>query len=370
MNNAIFTTIAATGFTVAFFHAAIPTHWLPFVLASRAQKWNRTKTLLVTALASGGHVLFTTVLGFLVVWLGIGLSKKIGDSFPLIAGGTLILFGLYYLIRQFHGGGHGHHHWFAGHSHTHEPHSHERGHAHTHEHAQHGHDHGEHGGMLVDLGHGFVEISVFETGVPPRFRLHFYDSKQQPLSTLPRADITIESVRPDGKRQLFQFKTIEDFLESTSEIPEPHEFRAILKISHGNHGHTHEINFTEDHHHHEHAETDHSAFHAERDALSKGEQPQRTSDRIAIGSLFALLTFSPCEGFLPVYLTGIKFGWLGFFVLSAILAGATLAGMILFTWLTLTGLEKLKLKWFEKYETGVLGALLCALGVLIMLFEH
>ena len=44
MNSAVLTTIAATGFTVAFFHAAIPTHWLPFVLVSRARGWSRGKT--------------------------------------------------------------------------------------------------------------------------------------------------------------------------------------------------------------------------------------------------------------------------------------------------------------------------------------
>src|SRR4051812_50179883 len=43
MNSAMLTTIAATGFTVAFFHAAIPTHWLPFVLVARARGWRRGK---------------------------------------------------------------------------------------------------------------------------------------------------------------------------------------------------------------------------------------------------------------------------------------------------------------------------------------
>jgi hypothetical protein len=225
--------------------------------------------------------------------------------------------------------------------------------------------------MLVNLGHGFVEISVFETGVPPRFRLYFYNSKQRPLVSLPGADVTIETVRPNGERQVFQFKAMEIFLESTSEIPEPHEFRAILKIAHGDHAHIHEIDFKEDHPHgdeqfHEHE----SPFHAERESLAEGKQPKPTSDWVAIGSLFVLLTFSPCEGFLPVYLTGIKYGWFGFFVLSAILAGATLAGMMLFTWLTLTGLEKLNLKFFERYETGILGGLLCLLGILVIVFEH
>ena len=83
-----------------------------------------------------------------------------------------------------------------------------------------------------------------------------------------------------------------------------------------------------------------------------------------------MLTFSPCEGFLPVYLTGIRYGWMGFALLSAILAGATLAGMVIFTWLTLIGMEKLKLKFVEKYESGILGGALVLLGVLVIVLEH
>src|SRR6476659_522310 len=105
MNEAVFTTIAITGFTVAFLHAAIPTHWLPFVLTGRVQKWSRGKTLLVTAVCGSGHVLFTAVLGFLGAW------------FPRIAGGALLVFGLFYVYRQFSGHGHGHSHMFGGHHH-------------------------------------------------------------------------------------------------------------------------------------------------------------------------------------------------------------------------------------------------------------
>ena len=48
---------------------------------------------------------------------------------------------------------------------------------------------------------------------------------------------------------------------------------------------------------------------------------------------------------------------------------ATIAGMVAFTGLALTGIEQVKLRSFEKYEAGVMGALLCAVGVLIILFE-
>src|SRR5207253_8312332 len=147
MNQTVLTTIALTGFGVAFFHAAIPTHWLPFVLTARVQKWNKSKTLLITTLAGLGHVLFTAALGFLVAWCGIALSDRVGGWFPWIAGGALLAFGLYYVIQQFRGKGKGHSHLFAGHS------------------PDHGEvEHGSHDGLLVNLGHGFVEITVFETG--------------------------------------------------------------------------------------------------------------------------------------------------------------------------------------------------------------
>jgi hypothetical protein len=85
--------------------------------------------------------------------------------------------------------------------------------------------------------------------------------------------------------------------------------------------------------------------------------------------LLAVLTFSPCEGFLPVYLSGISYGWAGFLLLSGVLATATLAGMVTFTWLSVAGLERLKLAALEKYENAILGGLLVLLGITVMIFE-
>jgi hypothetical protein len=96
----------------------------------------------------------------------------------------------------------------------------------------------------------------------------------------------------------------------------------------------------------------------------------RRSDWAAIGGLFLMLTLSPCEGFLPVYLSGVKFGWYGFVVLSVILAVGALAGMTLFTWLALVGLGRFKVSYFERWEAGLLGGFFCALGLLVVLLEH
>jgi len=104
MNETVLTTIMITGFGIAFFHAAIPTHWLPFVLTARAQRWNRAKTLMITALAGSGHVLFTATLGSLVAWLGIELSARIGIWFPRIAGDR---FQIHHTTLQFETPDHG-----------------------------------------------------------------------------------------------------------------------------------------------------------------------------------------------------------------------------------------------------------------------
>ena len=335
-----FLSIAATGFIVAFAHAAIPTHWLPFVLTGRGQRWGKAKTLMVVALCGSGHVLFTTLLGVLVVWLGIETSKWTGNIFPWIAGGALILFGLYYLVRQARGGGHGHSHFGGGHSHGANPDVHG------------GHDHASEA-KRIDTGHGVLVLEVFEDGVPPRFRLRASGAPE----SLPRAGaLSLETVRAGGTRQTFSFVDRSTYVESVEEIPEPHEFTARLRIAHGAHAHHHEVRFEE----HTHADAG--------QPVAPARVGVATSDRAAILSLFTLLTFSPCEGFLPVYLSGITYGWMGFLTLSAVLAFATIAGMVVFTWLTMAGMERLRLGFLERYESGILGTLILFLGIGIIFF--
>lgn len=347
MNAPVLTTIAVTGFTIAFLHAAIPTHWLPFVLAGRVQKWSRARTLLVTAVCGSGHVLFTAALGVLVAWLGIAVSERVGAWFPRIAGGALLLFGLFYVYRQFTGHGHGHSHLFGGHGHGHEDAA--------------GHEHGPHGGPLVDTGHGNIELSVFETGVPPCFRLYFTDASGRATPSPAPAEIALSTLRPDGTRQDFSFQIAPEYLESLEDIPEPHEFTVTVELRHGGHSHEHTIEFVE---HHDHGAHGHApAAEAPPPAAAK-------SDWAAMVSLFAMLTFSPCEGFIPVYVSGVRYGWGGFALLTLILSVATIAGMVTFTWLTLIGLEKLKLRWLERYESGVMGGLLCLLGLFVIVFER
>ena len=134
----------------------------------------------------------------------------------------------------------------------------------------------------------------------------------------------------------------------------------------GGHGHVHLFDGHSHRHHHYHlGESIEEQEHALEEDWSR-----RRSDWAAIAGLFALLTFSPCEAFLPVFLTGAKYGWIGFALLSGVLAIATIAGMITFTWLTLLGLQRLRFKMLEKYEPLIVSAVFCLLGTLVIIFEH
>jgi hypothetical protein len=352
MNETVLTTIALTGFGIAFFHAAIPTHWLPFVITAKAQRWDRNKTICVTALAGTGHVLFTALLGLLIAWFGIALHDKIGAWFHWIAGGALLLFGLFYVYRQLSGAGCGHSHLFGGHSsHGTSP------HLHVHEHAP--LQPGPHGGALIETGNGLVEIAIVKDAESAKFRLYPVSSQKHAAGAAPAASMTLETIRPNEERQSFSFQNADGYLVSTQPISMPHEFTAILSVPHGNHVHAYETHF--------HKQSEHKL--AEEAVEIVAPQRGRISDRVAITSLLALLTFSPCESFLPVYVSGVRYGWMGFALLTAILSIGTVLGMVSFTWLTLSNLEKLNLRFLEKYESGIIGGLLCTLGVLIIVLE-
>jgi cation diffusion facilitator family transporter len=96
-------------------------------------------------------------------------------------------------------------------------------HGHGHGHAHEGHDHDE--AHRISIGAGTVVLEVFEDGVPPRFRL-----RSETGPALATQDTLVETVRPDGTRQLFTMKDQGGYLESVDEIPEPHAFTAHIRI--------------------------------------------------------------------------------------------------------------------------------------------
>ncbi len=115
---------------------------------------------------------------------------------------------------------------------------------------------GPHGGPLIAIADGRVEISVFETNSPPHFRLYFFDQKNQPQAQSSET-LTIETVRPLGGHQVFALRARDGFLESTSAIPEPHEFEVILTVTEGGERHAYTTRFTEQAHGHAHDTSGH-----------------------------------------------------------------------------------------------------------------
>jgi hypothetical protein len=100
------------------------------------------------------------------------------------------------------------------------------------------------------------------------------------------------------------------------------------------------------------------------------ERGPAMSDRSAVLGLVTVLTLSPCEAFLPVYLSGAPYGWEAFGLLSVVLTCAAVASMVGFAGLSMAGARWLGLKAVERSEGLVLGAALCALGVLVIVLER
>lgn len=210
MSSTFLVTLSATGFSVAALHAAIPTHWLPFVMIGRARGWSRRRTLAAVALAGGGHILATTTLGVALALFGWDINEHYDTAFHWVVSALLVGLGAWIAFRSPH-------------------------------------------------GHGCEHCS--------------------------------------GRRF----------------IPAP-------------------------------------------------------TDRAALWGLFLTLTLSPCELFLPVYLTAAPYGWPGIVWLSAVLAVATLGGMLTLTWLTLHGAARVR--WLDRLDGRVLGGLLALLGIATVAIKH
>lgn len=132
------------------------------------------------------------------------------QAIPIAVVGLLVNLASVWLLSGDH---HGHHH---GHSH---------GHGHGHEHA-----HEDEAQRIIGTG-GVFAVSIFEDGVPPVFRV----SPETASTKLVADTVSITTIRPDGSRQTFSFADRGAYLESKEDIPEPHAFKAIVRLPDGEH---------------------------------------------------------------------------------------------------------------------------------------
>lgn len=108
----------------------------------------------------------------------------------------------------------------------------------SHDDHDHGHGHGEeehseeqvrgqHGGRLLEKGSFSLELKIFETGVPPQYRIYAYNDGKSISPGDFTAEVSLE--RLGGRVDNFSFSPVQDFLTSEKEVEEPHSFDVNIK---------------------------------------------------------------------------------------------------------------------------------------------
>ena len=164
-------------------------------------------------------------------------------------------------------------------------HGHDHGHSHGHGHAAHADEHDE--SHSIATRHGLIVLDVFEDGVPPRFRLH-----AETGPALAALNSTVETVRPDGTRQLFAMADRGGYIESVDEIPEPHAFTAHVRIE----GEQHDVVFEEHDHAHVAAGRDNNMRAAVVHVIADAAVSVLVIVGLGLASVFGWLWMDPLAG--------------------------------------------------------------------------
>ena len=373
---------------VGVLHTIVPDHWVPITLIARQRGWSKPETARAALQAGIGHALSTLLIAS-VVWLaGVAVATHFGHVVDTAASIALVAFGGWIAIsawRELRGG--------AGH-----------GHSHGHDFAHFGGG-GIHGPELqrIPTDHGELELSIYEAGVPPRFRL-----------TGAHADaVKLETLRPGGARQVFLFANRGSYWESAEQIPEPHGFDIMVTAVHGDHAHTYDAQFVEhdhghdDDHGHDHEQepaddplyvplrgdtavlTRHVHVHRHgrgaahthwHDHASAAAHPvtatmeadpplhdhrHKTSARTA---LLLILGSSPMVEGIPAFFAAGKYGIGLIITMSIVFAISTIATYVLLCVYSTAGLQRVRLGAFERYGEVLSGAFIAFVGVVFWIW--
>lgn len=113
-----------------------------------------------------------------------------------------------------------------------------------HHHEDHHHDESE----IIHNALGTLTLSINEEGQLPHWRIDINDGYQWDAK-----DIVVQTTRDDGRVQQFSFSCHAGVIQSTVDIPEPHQFEVSICLSHQNQQFEETFYFEEHHHHHDHA---------------------------------------------------------------------------------------------------------------------
>jgi nickel/cobalt transporter (NicO) family protein len=319
---------------VGVLHTIVPDHWVPITLIARQRRWSAAQTARVALKAGAGHVLSTLAIA-LVIWIaGVAVATRFGHWVDTIASAALVGFGAWIAIsawRDLRRGdrpGHGH----------------DPGHRHSHNLSPFPASSSVHGPELQKIGaaEGIVELSIFETGVPPHFRVTG-DFSDSPL---------LETQRDDGGRQTFTFNSRGDYWESVEEIPEPHQFAVTLTINHDGHTHTYSSRFSE----HQHSHAGHHHVHPHPDATK-----HRTALLLILGS-------SPMVEGIPAFFAASRYGVGLIILMSVVFAATTIATYIVLCVYSTAGLQRISLGPIERYGEVLSGGFIALVGLTFWLW--
>lgn len=89
---------------------------------------------------------------------------------------------------------------------------------------------GPHNGRMLRDGDFALEMTVFEDGIPPEYRLYAYQGGKPLAPNDVSASVTIK--RLDGEVTTFSFRPDQDYLRGNATLVEPHSFDVSASASH------------------------------------------------------------------------------------------------------------------------------------------
>jgi nickel/cobalt transporter (NicO) family protein len=329
---------------VGVLHTIVPDHWVPITLIARQRGWSNGQTARAALQAGTGHVITTLILAAIVWLAGVAVAAKFGHWIDTISSIALVAFGLWIAIsswRELRSG--------DGHGHSHGPH----GHTHDFSHLAGANNSADsiHGPELQRMygEHGVLELSIYEFGQPPRFRLTA--TRPQTVETL-----TVETVREDGSRLSFPFQQRGAYWESLGDIPEPHGFDVNVTVGHEGHAHSYQTAFAE--HEHHHGDHDH---HEPNDQVTAKKTSSRTALLLILGS-------SPMVEGIPAFFAAGKYGLSLILVMALVFAASTILTYVLLCVYSAASLQRVKFGALERYGEVLSGAFIAAVGLTFWVF--
>ncbi len=312
---------------VGVLHTIVPDHWVPITLIARQQGWTRAETAKASLRAGTGHVLSTLAIALVVWFAGVAFAQRFGhyvdtaSSLALIGFGGWIAFSALVEMRVGH-----------GHSHTH-------GHNHSRS------DDPVHGPEQQEIAtaHGALRLSIFETGIPPHFR----------LTGMHDETVVLETIREDGSRQAFAMADWGGYWESIGPIPEPHQFSVTVNLELDGHTHSYRTEFAE----HEHD------GHGHGDISPQGRR--KVSTRTA---LLLILGSSPMVEGIPAFFAAGKYGVGLIAIMSLVFAASTIATYVVLCVYSTSGLQRVSFGPLEKYGEVLSGAFIALVGVVFWMW--